>query len=634
MPALAAPAVAGALAYINAKASIGNDLALAKSIAQGLFTTALRERTQRLNLFTDLEYWATRPDHADLPILLYEGKAWTYAQLYDAVLRYGHWLKTELGVKPKQIVAMSYTNSDMFVVTWLALWSIGATPAFINFLLTGEGLAHCLRISTATICLVDPAVSSNAQKVERDVSPMKIIVVTPAIRNLAFSGPAVRYPDEVRRINDRRDVAILIYTSGTTGFPKAAVISWAKIIRLCIATGNMLGLGKGHTQFTSMPFYHSSGSLVGFASTLFAGGTLAFCQKFSKQTFWKQVRETKANSIVYIGEVLRYLLDAPTEYDPVTGENLDKKHSVRALYGAGLRADVWPQFKERFGIDTIIEFYGATEGVVGTWNVSRNSLSEGAVARVGWLLRTLFFDRVTTIVLNDWETDTPLRDERGLCIRAKPGETGEMLTRVPAEDIESTFQGYYNNAKATEEKIVRDVVAKGDAWFRSGDALRWDGDGDGLLFFSDRLGDTFRWKGENVSTTEVGNAMGRHPCVAEANVYGVELPHHDGRAGCAATAFRGGTPTGEELRSLAEHLRGCLPRYAVPLFLRRVDGVGNASTTTGTCKQQKVALRKAGVNPVGESGEDDVILYWLKGGTYVPFGKAEWQRMQGGKVKL
>ncbi|OAR04534.1 hypothetical protein LLEC1_02489, partial [Akanthomyces lecanii] len=474
--ALAAPAALGALAYVNAKAAIGHDLSLAKSIAQGLVVTAYRQRTQRLSLFSDLEYWATRADHKDLPLFLFQGKTWTYAQLHDTALRYGHWLRTELDIKPGQVVAMAYTTSDIFVVTWMALWSIGAKPAFINYLLTGKGLAHCLRVSTSTICLVDPAVASSVQEVSGDVSSMKIVVVTPEVQRTAFSGPAVRYPDEDRKIEEKSDLAILVYTSGTTGFPKAAIVSWQKILRLCIITRNLMGLGKGHTVYTlktqSMPFYHGAGSLVGFASTLFSGGTIAFSQKFSKSTFWKEIRETKANSIVYIGEALRYLLDAPAEHDPVTGESLDKKHNVKLIYGAGLRADVWPKFKDRFGIDTIVEFYGATEGVMGTWNISRNSLSQGAVARVGWLLRTLVYNRATIIVLNDWETDTPLRDANGLCIRAKVGETGELLIKVPAENISSEFQGYYKNTKATEEKLLRDVVTRGDAWFRTGDALR------------------------------------------------------------------------------------------------------------------------------------------------------------------
>lgn len=209
-----------------------------------------RQRTQRLNLFNDLEYWATRPDHADTPLLLYQGKTWTYSMFYDMVLRYGHWLKTELGIQPKQIVAMDYMTSDMFAITWMALWSIGATPAFINHLLTGKGLAHCLRISTANICLVDPEVAAAVEDISSELPHMKFVVVTPEVQKAAFSAPAVRSPDEVRHIKDASDLAILIYTSGTTGFPKAAIISWTKVVRLCNISQNMLGLTKGRTLFT------------------------------------------------------------------------------------------------------------------------------------------------------------------------------------------------------------------------------------------------------------------------------------------------------------------------------------------------------------------------------------------------
>jgi acyl-CoA synthetase (AMP-forming)/AMP-acid ligase II len=64
-----------------------------------------------------------------------------------------------------------------------------------------------------------------------------------------------------------------------------------------------------------------------------------------------EVRETQATVIQYVGETCRYLTVAPSEFDPVTGENLDKKHRVRAAMGNGLRPDVWDRFKERFGID-------------------------------------------------------------------------------------------------------------------------------------------------------------------------------------------------------------------------------------------------------------------------------------------
>ena len=79
---------------------------------------------------------------------------------------------------------------------------------------------------------------------------------------------------------------------------------------------------------------------------------------------------------------------------------------------------------------------------------------------------------------------------------------------------------------------MRDVFAPGDAWFRSGDLMMRDADG--YFYFIDRIGDTFRWKGENIATSQVAETVTTFEGVAEAAVYGVALPGHDGRAGMAA----------------------------------------------------------------------------------------------------
>src|SRR6202012_4455028 len=94
-----------------------------------------------------------------------------------------------------------------------------------------------------------------------------------------------------------------------------------------------------------------------------------------------------------------------------------------------------------------------------------------------------------------------------------------------------TFDGY-TKASDTEKKILRDVFEKGDAWFRTGDLMRKDEAG--FFYFVDRLGDTFRWKGENVSTSEVAEAIAAFPGIAEVSVYGVAVPGAEGRAGMAA----------------------------------------------------------------------------------------------------
>lgn len=100
-----------------------------------------------------------------------------------------------------------------------------------------------------------------------------------------------------------------------------------------------------------MPLYHSSASCLGVCGALFSGATVSIGRRFSTKTFWKEVRETGATIIQYVGETCRYLTVAPPEKDPVTGESLDRKHRVRVAMGNGLRPDVWDRFKDRFGID-------------------------------------------------------------------------------------------------------------------------------------------------------------------------------------------------------------------------------------------------------------------------------------------
>lgn len=369
--------------------------------------------------------------------------------------------------------------------------------------------------------------------------------------------------------------------------------------------------------------------MLGLVPTVLSGSTIALGKRFSTKAFWADVRASKATGIQYVGETLRYLLAAPPQRDPTTGADLDKMHNVKLAFGNGLRPDIWNRFKTRFGIETIVEFYAATEATLATFNVSRNDLSLGAIGRTGALMELLFRNSAHVVQL-DWETDTPVRDPKtGFCIKVPKGELGELLFTIPADQLEKRFRGYYNNPKATKAKVLRDVFTKGDAWFRTGDVVRSE---NGMTYFSDRIGDTFRWKSENVATSEVSEAVGRHSAVREANVYGVELPHHDGRAGCVTINLDGGaTPT--TLSSLAEHSRKNLPKYAVPLFLRVVtEELGQGSQMTGTNKQQKHNLRKAGVKP--GAIDDGAKVFWLKGDTYVPFGEKEWKLLEAGQVKL
>ncbi|EPE03835.1 fatty acid transporter [Ophiostoma piceae UAMH 11346] len=627
--ALAVPTAAAGLAYLNARSSFWYDVHMISSVIPGVVSMAVRGRRGTINMFYRFEDMGTSSATANDTFLLFGDVSYTYGETYNRILRYGNWWKTKMGIKKHDVVALTFMNSDTFIFLWLGLWAIGATPAFINYNLRDAALLHCIQTSNAKLVIVDPAVQEAiTDNLKSQLgSDTRIEIFSASAQAAAETTEAVRAPDEDRHETKREAIAILIFTSGTTGLPKAAVVSWAKMISIGNFACRWMGLEKRDVYYTCMPLYHSSAGFLCMGPVLYRGATMALGRKFSNKTFWPDVRKFNATAIQYVGETCRYLLSAPAHYDPDTNECLDRKHNVRVALGNGLRPDVWNRFKERFGIETIAEFYGATEGTMATFNLSRNDFTMGAVGRNGWLYELAVGQNVALVSI-DWVTETPSRDPKTkLCRRSKRGEPGELIFKLPPGNIGDRFQGYFGNKKATESKVLRDVFQKGDAWFRTGDVMLKDIEG--RTYFHDRIGDTFRWKSENVSTTEVAQAVGLHESVVEANVYGIALPGHDGRAGCVALVLKDGQATPEFLGSLIEHIEKTLPRYARPLFLRIVED--SSAHTTGTNKQQKHVLREQGADP-SKVGEDAV--FWLQDGAYVPFGRNQWSSLEGGKVKL
>jgi fatty-acyl-CoA synthase len=177
------------------------------------------------------------------------------------------------------------------------------------------------------------------------------------------------------------------------------------------------------------------------------------------------------------------------------------------------------------------------------------------------------------------------------------------------------FDGY-TDREATEKKILRNAFRPGDAWMRSGDLFRRDAEG--YYYFVDRVGDTFRWKSENVSTTEVANALGGAPGVETVTVYGVGIPGTEGRAGMVTVVMQEGAsfdPAG--FHRLA---RERLPSYAVPVFVR----ISANTDITATFKLRKVDLQKLGYAP---AAGDELYVSDTAAQCYVPLTSASLARL-------
>ncbi len=277
-------------------------------------------------------------------------------------------------------------------------------------------------------------------------------------------------------------------------------------------------------------------------------------ERFSSSDFWPDIVRHDCTLFQYIGELCRYLVNSPPHPD-------EARHRLRLVCGNGLRPDIWNEFKQRFRIPKIIEFYAATEGNVTLFNFDGKP---GAVGRIPWYLAHRF---PTATIKYDVETDRPIRGADGLCIRCAPDEPGEAIGKIVSDPTMpgNRFEGYANKAD-DEHKILRDVFEPGDAWFRTGDLLRQDAEG--YYYFVDRVGDTFRWKGENVSTTEVADMIARFPGIRDVTVYGVHVAGQEGRAGMAALVTEDGLDLGSAPPPSRRSSAGLRPA-AVPAHPRR-----------------------------------------------------------------
>ncbi len=564
-------------------------------------------------LFVDVvEDWAiSQPGR---PALISQDQSWTYATLAGRINQYARWA-AGAGIRRGGTVCLMMSTGPDYLACWLGISSIGGAVALINTRLLGQSLAHCINVAGADHVILDADHAELFETARPHLERRPTIWALNAGRDGVDLSAALAMMDTARLLPAERgeitidDRALLIYTSGTTGLPKAANISHRRIRNWGSWFAGLTDASVEDRLYDCLPLCHSVGGVVAPCSMLSAGGSVVLAEKFSARSFWDDIVRFDCTLFQYIGELCRYLLKAPVT-------EAETKHRLRLATGNGLRGDIWEAFATRFAIPQILEFYAATEGNFSLFNV------EGKVGAIGRIPPLLAHRFPAAIVKVDAESGSPVRSEDGLCIACPRGEAGEAIGRIGVADQGGgRFEGY-TDAAESEKKILRDVFAEGDAWFRTGDLMMLDENG--YFHFVDRVGDTFRWKGENVATSEVTDAIRDCPGVLDASTYGVTVPGADGRAGMAAIV----AGDGFDLRAFAEHLSLRLPAYAIPVFIR----FSQALDSTETFKQKKQVLMREGFDPAIVS--DQLFFKDPASSHYRPIDAALHARIVDGIVRL
>ena len=551
-------------------------------------------------------------------LLLFENEKLSFQDFNAQVNRRAHFFQSK-GVRKGEVVLLIMENRPEYLATVCGLAKLGAVTAAINYNLVGNALTNLLNSSAATRIVVGGECLSQFMDVMQSLEKITPNNVYLDVRWEPEAAPHPAFVNLTQEIHRHKavnppdpgltslDPFMHIYTSGTTGLPKPASINHYRWYGAGLVMGYYgLRVTPKDTLLCPLPLYHSNGILIAFSSALVNGARFAIIRRFSATNFWGDAIKLGATTFIYIGELLRYLVNNPPG-------KYDRKHRITRILGNGLRPDIWSKFRFRFNIRDIREFYASTEGNAYTLNLNN---VEGSVGTT--ILKTS--DNLK-VVRYSIEKDDYIRDSAGFLQKCAPEEVGELLAEIKGL---TPFHGYAHKAD-TEKKILRNGLKKGDAFFKTGDLVKKDKQGN--YFFIDRIGDTYRWKGENVSTHEVEEIITAGiPWITFSAVYGVEVPGTEGRVGMAAITLE----PAFEFRpdALFQYMEEHLPAYARPLFIR----VQKEMDVTGTFKKDKKVLKSEGYNPTRVSDP----LYYMdrESKTYVALDSAGMKKITSGWLKV
>jgi long-chain acyl-CoA synthetase len=350
----------------------------------------------------------------------------------------------------------------------------------------------CLRGGYAPVVLAAALTGPERAALLDDVAPA-VTLDADALRDMVGpAGPGEEVaPDGFFRCRPMH------FTSGTSGRPKAVWSGWldeAAAGRQAAEEVDTWRFGPGDCHLVCGPLSHSA-PLRFALYTLLAGGSVVVPPRFDAAV---------ASAWIDRGGVTT-AFTAPTHLQRLLDEAPPARPRMRLLAHAGSACPV--PLKQRalavFGDETVVEFYGATEG--------QFTVCSGA----------------------EW------RERPGTVGRARPGRRlrvvdGQIWCRAPSF---ARFEYWGDPAKTA-------AAWDGD-WFTVGDLGHLDDDG--YLHLDGRRSDLIITGGVNVYPAEVERVLGEVPGVETVCVFGVD----DRRWGQRVCAVVTGTASEQDVREWA-----------------------------------------------------------------------------------
>ncbi len=422
----------------------------------------------------------------------------TWAQVDADVRRLAEAL-SRAAVRPGDRVAQFAENRYEWIVTDLAILSLGAVHVPLHSALSVDQIAAQLADSGAMLLFVSSAAPS---ALTRRIDPsVRIILHDPpvaeglrpagprragklaAIENLdAFEKPEIRNPKSEITSPQPDDLATLLYTSGTTDQPRGVMLSHRNLVTNAIATTLAVGGSDDETRLCFLPLSHVYARTCDLYSWLYRGTRLVLAE--SRETIVRDcqiAQPTVLNGVPYFYQKIAQQLQAAGE----TG----KQGAIRNLLGGNLKrcfcggAAVAPEVEALFAEQglPLLSGYGLTEA---SPVVSATSLENYRPGTVGQPLANL---------------------------EVRLAADGEIMVRGP-----SVMLGYWQDTAATDAAIV-------DSWLHTGDLGELEAEGN-LRIVGRKKELIVLSTGKNVSPVRVEQLLAGSPLVEYACVVGEGRP--------------------------------------------------------------------------------------------------------------
>ncbi len=493
---------------------------------------------------------AGRPYHAG-------GFAMTYGDCAAVVADYTSTLQAA-GYGHGHRIACLLANRPEMLLFKLAANALGISWTPVNPDYRAAEIGFLLKDSGAEFLLAGPELAALAEA-GIAASGRDLALVT--LSASGFVAPEAPTPPPLLGPPTPASEASLLYTSGTTGRPKGCMLSHAYELEVgawYATVGGRMTLGEGVERvYNPLPLFHVNAGIVLFFGMLLTGNCQIATERFSRQKWWAEIRETQATGVHYLGIVIPALMKADPGPD-------DRAHTVRWGAGAGVEPSLHGAFEARFGFP-LIELWGMTEMCrIFADAEEPRSIDTRAFGRPRPGLEARVVDR----------------DDRPV----PAGEPGELLVRhSAATPRRGAFSGYLNLPEATE-------AAWQGGWLHTGDTVIQDASG--LLIFVDRKKNIIRRSGENIAAAEVEACLQPLDAVEQVAVLAVEDALRDEEV-MACIVPRRAAPSAALARRLFDHCFAELAYFKAPGWIVFVD----ALPVTGTQKVQKHMIFKDGEDP-------------------------------------